>query len=173
MPHEHERRPRRAPRAPQGGQELSEPPPGLLEAERRWLAQRAAEVGGLTAAFRHLVRLAILSDACLTTMEGCKSIERHARRAGLSRAAAWRRARAWGVRRAAWPLGGRHLNTMTWRRPGTPGGYGDARDAGDDPAVPLPRAVVRRLIVEGRPACTSPTSTPVFGRRVLARRGAA
>lgn len=148
-PHTRRRSQRRLRRAPHGGRDLRALPRGLSAGERAWILARAAQAGGVTAAFRHLVRLGILHDAVVATWLAEARLLRQARRAGLSAAASDERLQAWARSRVAPALATRLLNLMGWRRPGMPGGYGQAPE--DDPAEPLPRATVRRLIVEGRP----------------------
>jgi hypothetical protein len=116
--------------------------------EREWIQAKAAQVGGLTAAFRHLVRLGILHDAAVATWAEHARLLCEARSEGLSDAAIERRVGKWARSRAATPLAERLINLMVWRQPGAPGGYGQAPE--DDPATPLPRALVRRLVAEGR-----------------------
>ena len=134
---------------PHGGRELRVLPRGLVAMEREWIQARAAQVGGLTAAFRHLVRLGILHDAAVATWMEHTRLLRQAHSEGLSRAAIEQRVKKWAKLRAAEPLADRLINLMIWRRPGTPDGYGRAPE--DDPSEPLPRPLVRRLIAEGRP----------------------
>jgi hypothetical protein len=145
-PHRSKRRLQQVPRA---GGDVRALPRGLSAEERAWIHERAALAGGVTAAFRHLVRLAILHDALTATTLAYARLAREALGAGLGDSERQRRLRAWAGSRASSACGARFLNLVGWRRPGTPGGYGRAPE--DDPAQPLPRATVRRLIAEGRP----------------------
>jgi hypothetical protein len=139
-------------RATPSGLELLAPPPGLTRSECWWIEQQAASAGGLTAAFRHLVRLRILSDALEAyEHDRAEQLERSGR-VGLSPAMRRRVAREWARTRAASAMGPRWHNLMAWRRPGEPGGHG-VEGGVDDPAVPLPPEIVRRLIAEGRRVC--------------------
>lgn len=136
-------------RPPQVERELHELPRGLLSVEREWMLERALQVGGLTAAFRHLVQLGILHDASVAMSVGADRVARRAREQGLSHAEVERRVDAWCRTRATWALSARFINALSWRHPSAPDGYGDGPQ--DDPAEPLPRATLRWLIVEGRP----------------------
>jgi hypothetical protein len=125
---------------------LDAPPASLSATERDWLKARAEQVGGLTEVFVCLVRLNILTDAWIACCDEAKAIRLTT---PGSRTQARRRVREETGRRAVAPLMARVLCAMTWVRPApdaSPGPY-------DDPARPLPHALTRRLIVEGRHVC--------------------
>lgn len=110
---------------------IDEPPAALSADERAWLLAHARQVGGLTNAFIHLVRLAILSDAVYASLEP--------RRAGQSAPAQRQPAVVGLVQRLA--------HAAAWTRPDSD----TAREPYDDPAVALPPLLTRRLINDGRP----------------------
>ncbi len=140
----------------------------LSVAERDWLKVRTDQVGGLTEALVRLVRLNILTDAWIACCDEFTAVCQAA--GSKSRTSVMRRVRAAANRRAVTPLMVRVLCAMTWTRPAPHVNAGPY----DDPALPLPQALTRRLIVEGRAACQPANGArraPASDPRLLRLRG--
>ena len=126
---------------------IDAPPTSLSAAERDWLKARAEQAGGFTEAFVCLVRLNILTDAWIACCDESRAVRMIA--GGSSRRQVRRCLRNMARRRAVTSLMKRVLCAMTWARPAPSPQAGPY----DDPALPLPHSLTRRLIIEGRFVC--------------------
>jgi hypothetical protein len=121
-------------------------PDGLSADEREWVLARAARAGGLNAAFVALVRLNILTDAAAACMARMRAVSARLEARDCGRARIEREVWRAAARTTVASLIRRLVCAATWTRPGAI----DRRRPHDDPAVPLPHALTRRLIGEGR-----------------------
>ena len=122
-------------------------PSSLSADDREWLLARAGHVGGLTEAFVHLVRINILTDAVFAANENMRTVVANLAARGWPRARIEKQVWRATARLTVTRLTRRLICASTWRRPAA----GDRRRPHDDPAVPLPPDLTRRLIAEGRP----------------------